>query len=196
MHTANYRRDILQYLVERLGKSPMLTELLNRRETWSVGIAKFMHSPSNGLATHATIGLGERGLHFRDGQPFPGGIELLAVTNATTHNFEHCLAAMCFRAIETGRVCAPGDAYMDVVGQAVPGVTVPHLLVTDPFIWQQGEHTLDTCDCGGRRVHWVMVVPISDGELQLLRDQGEGALTTWMENYNVDVADLWRRSSV
>ncbi len=191
-----YRQSVMEYLVQQLGKQPSIVERVNQAESWSVGIAKFTHTPSVGLATHATIGLGEQSLSFADKRPFPGGIELVALTAATTLDFEKCLAALCFNAAETGRVCAPGEAFAEVLGQAIPGVTVPHIFATDPYIWQSAEHELNPFTHNDRTIYWVMVVPISDGELELLRNHGERALMDCLEQANADVTNLWRRSTI
>lgn len=190
----DHRASVLGYLTRQLGRQPIIAQRNDSEDRWSIGLAKFLHTLMTGLATQATIGLSEFDLRFANGKPFPGGIELLALTNTTTMHFEKALAALSFHAIKTGRVCAPGEVFRDVLSAAIPGVTVPHLFATDPFAWQDGPSAIESFEAGSRKVYWVMVVPISDGELALLRDGGEEALTDRLEEHRVDVADLWRSS--
>ncbi|MCC6678664.1 MAG: suppressor of fused domain protein [Phycisphaerales bacterium] len=192
----DYRSELLEYVSASLGKPPTIVERANAAETWSIGIAKFAHSPSAGLATHATIGLGEQEFRTRNASTFPAKIELIGITELTTVGFDRVLAAIAFDMVRTGQVRAPGQASMDVVGEAIPGVTVPHAFGTDPYLWQGDDHNLEEFRYQGNELLWLMIVPISDGELELLRRHGEEALVERLERANVNVADLWRPSCV
>jgi hypothetical protein len=80
----------------------------------------------------------------------------------------------------------------DYVREYYTKTTVPHLYFTAPFLW---EDALTTQCYDSKKVSWLLVMPISDGELQYLRQHGDALLEELLEQRQIDICDL-NRSSV
>ena len=67
-----------------------------------------------------------------------------------------------------------------------------HVMFSEPFLWDD----LSNIEQEDKVITWLMIVPISDAELQYLKEYGSDALETLFEEKNIDIFDLERKSVV
>src|SRR5262249_16709596 len=146
--------------------------------------------PETGFVTHSTIGLVLYPLNYPQGGKFPGRQEYLLLTTEATaacaSALTHVAAYCCFYR----RVMLPGEVMQNLFEKVSPGTTVPHGMVTDPFVWQKTSGGLDTLTVRRESIYWLMVIPISDRELRLRSERGEAALSERLAAVSPDVTDM------
>jgi antitoxin YqcF len=157
----------------------------------SIDILRCEDRPCRGVTSYSTIGLSDHPM-FQDGVEFPTRLEIVGACAAADQFFANVLATAAFCITRTQSLFCPGAVLPGCVGEYYPSTTVPHLYFTAPFLW---ENTLQTLDCGLKKVSWLLVVPISDAELEYLKTRGDDALEDLFESHQIDIFDLTRTSA-
>ena len=158
-------------------------------KTW-INVLSSPDRPDEGLISFCTIGLSDH-MHQDRAEP-PLGVEILAVN--PHQEFADVLAGAGFHAIKNGWTLEPGTLILGVVEEHMPGVTVPHLLLGDPFLWDDG--AFGSRALSGKTVAWLLGMPVSTGEMDYLRQHGFSALEDRFEDAQPDLFDLGRSSVV
>lgn len=104
------------------------------------------------------------------------------------------LSTAAFCVVNSGYHAGLDGAFPNVVKVHHPDTSVPHLMFLDPYLWD--EDSLESRILGDKTVAWLQAVPISDTEMELLRDEGADALKVLFEQYQPDFVDLVRSSVV
>lgn len=156
----------------------------------SVAVATFEEQPQAGLTTFSTVTMHQ--VHNDlDGKDIR--VELLGVTEAGSDDFANVLSTAGFTMAKDGWLAAPGVVFPDLVKQYFPNTTTPHVMWTEPFVWEDLS-TVEVEETGS--VHWLMGLPLTDAEVELLHDQGRDALEDALEAADVAWFDLGRASTV
>jgi suppressor of fused protein SUFU len=71
--------------------------------------------------------------------------------------------------------------------------TMRHFLFVPPFLW---EGQLDTIDRDGRKIAWLLAVPISEGERAFAEANGSEKLEELFGDRQIDIFNLHRPSEV
>ena len=66
-----------------------------------------------------------------------------------------------------------------------------HILFIPPFLW---EDKLTTLSFNDKKIAWLLVIPISEKELEYAKKHGTDALENLFEEYQIDIFDLKRKS--
>lgn len=154
-----------------------------------VDIVYCQDRPEPGQTAYGTIGLSEIPLKL-EGKVFPTRVELAGICNSSDKFFPNVLAAAAFHFIRSQDLCFPGLSLRDYVKEYFPDTTVPHLYFTAPFLWKE----LSSQKFPDRTVAWLLAVPISDAELEILAREGDDELEERLDKAGVDIADLHRPS--
>ena len=95
--------------------------------------------------------------------------------------------------IKDGWKAAPGVTFAEMVSMYLPDLEVKHVLFVPPFQWENGMTEVELSD---RTVYPLLAVPITDWELELVKDCGADALESkWLER-STDVLDWERKGFV
>jgi hypothetical protein len=158
-------------------------------QTW-INVLSSPDSPDKGLISFCTIGLSD---HLRrDLADPPLGVEIMGVN--PHQEFADALAGAGFYAIKNGWDLEPGTLILGVVGEHLPGVTVPHLPLLNPFLWEDGQ--LQSLPLSGKTVAWLLGAPVTTEEMNYLRQHRFSALEDRFEEAQPDLFDLGRMSAV
>lgn len=68
-----------------------------------------------------------------------------------------------------------------------------HIMFTPPFLW---EDKLSRVEIDNRKIYPLLLVPISDKELEYKNKYGTDALEILFENEAIDIFDIKRKSVV
>jgi hypothetical protein len=164
---------------------------LDKDEKSEIYILHSTDTPESGLISYCTVGLSDYADPRYEVDP-PLGVEIIAVSNLP--DFAKVVGTAAFCIINSGYHAEPGGAFPHVVKMYYPGTSVPHLMFLEPYLWE--EESLESRVIGDKTVAWVQGVPISDAEMELLRDEGAEALEALFEEHQPDFIDLDRASVV
>jgi hypothetical protein len=111
----------------------------------------------------------------------------------TYPSFRTCPRRRLFFVIRNSWLCAPGVVFPSLLSEYRLSSTLEHVLWVPPFPWEQ----LGAIEIGpGTRVHWLLAVPISEPERQLLEERGFDAFEALFAELEVEYFDLERGSIV
>ena len=79
-----------------------------------------------------------------------------------------------------------------MVSMYAPELEAKHILFVPPFQWAEG---MSRVTLGDHTIYPLLAVPITEGELQFVKDCGVDALTSLWERRHTDVLD-WSREGV
>lgn len=182
-------KQIARTLAALFGGTPKVTQYLDREEKAEIAVLSSADQPEDGLISFGTVGLSD--------YPIPGtlrpplGVEITAVSDRP--EFAAVLSTAAFCVINSGWQAEPGRVFPDVVAAHLPDTAVPHLMFIAPYSW--GDN-LPSRKLTGKTVAWVQAIPISEAEMQFVRDNGGEALEELFEDAQPDFLDLERASAV
>lgn len=156
----------------------------------SVAVASFVDVPQAGLTTFSTVTMHQvpNDLEGNDIR-----VELLGATESGSDDFANVLASAAFSIAKDDWLAAPGVVFPNLVKEYFPDTTTPHVMWTEPFVWEE----LSTVEVeGAGSVHWLMGLPLTDAEVDLLHDKGRDALEDSLESADVAWFDLRRASTI
>ena len=181
-------KQIARIAAALFGGTPKVTQYLDRDEKSEIAILSSADRPEDGLNSFSTVGLSD--------YPIPGtlrpplGVEITAISGLP--DFAAVLSTAAFCVINSGWLAEPGRVFPDVVAAHVPGTTVPHLMFVNPYSW---EDELRSRELTGKTVAWVQGIPVTDAEMEYVREQGAEALEDLFEQVQPDFLDLQRASA-
>jgi len=112
----------------------------------------------------------------------------------TSENAQGIVAATIgFYIVKDGWRVAPGVTFADMVGMYAPELAAKHVVFVPPFQWDDGR--LTKVALADRTVYPLLAVPITDGELRLVRDYGVDELQDRWERQSTDALD-WGRAGI
>jgi hypothetical protein len=193
MGASTENKVIAKYALNAIGGVPNVQAYHHNTETLSVDMLRCGDRPYSGVTSYSTIGLSDHPMFIDDGSEFGTRIELAGACATAAEFFPNVLASAAFCIIRTKKLYSPGSVMAGYVREYYPSTTVPHLYFTAPFLW---EDSLKAIECETKKVSWLLVVPISDAELEFLRKNGDDALEDTFERHQIDIFDLNRASAV
>ena len=94
--------------------------------------------------------------------------------------------------MKDGWEVAPGVTFARIVEMYAPDLRVKHILFVAPFQWDRG---LTRAELGDRTIYPLLAVPITEGELGLVKAHGSLELERGWERSSTDVLD-WSRNGL
>jgi antitoxin YqcF len=149
-----------------------------------VDVATCRNSPVEGVTAAGTLGLSDHELGLNGVR-----VELIGAFPREFAHGANVLATCAFNAFKDSHPVRPGAIHPDVLSLYRSSPPLPHVLFVDPFLWDDGPHTLTI---EGLALAWLMAVPISEGERRFAEEQGADALTSRFEDRKIDIFDLCR----
>lgn len=172
------------------GGEPKVERFYDEAEEYSVDLLTCADRPSIGFATYSTVGLHEAP-NLLDGTDVR--IEIAGVAPEVTTQFANMLATAAFLVMKDSWLCAPGVVFPSLVSDYQLSPTLAHVLWVPPFPW--GE--LGSVEISAHAaVHWLLAVPISEAERQLLEERGFNVLEALLSEHEIDYFNLERASIV
>ena len=183
-------KKIAQYVARAFGGEPRVHEYINDSDTLSVGILFCEDRPSKGVTSHSTIKLSDYPRELMKGEHVTR-LELAGLCIKPAEFFPNLLATAAFTIMQTDSVYRSGSVLEGVARKYCS--QLPHLYLTQPFIWK---NRLQTLDCGAKKVSWLMILPISDAEYAYLHEHGDHALEKQLKRHQSDLSNPRRASTI
>jgi hypothetical protein len=173
-------------LMRTWGEKPKVFRHWDEAEQHFIDVASCVNSPVDGVTAVGTVGLSDHNLGL--GSP---RVELIGAFPSTFADGPNVVATCAFNAFKDGVPTQPDAIHANVVRLYAPATSVPHVLLTDPFLWSDGPRTIDE---GDHKTAWLMIVPISEDEVAYSANHGVSALTDRFEEQQIDIFNLHRSS--
>jgi hypothetical protein len=183
-------KSLARYAVGAFGGVPKVTAHYDDDERLVVDILACKDQPVRGVTSYSTLGLSDHSLTLHD-RVLPFGVELCGACDTKVKRFTNVLATAAFFVMKDGWVASPGAVFETMVSM-YPRLsrTLKHVFFVPPFLWDN----LRTVELPSKKVTWLQVIPISDGESSYRSVHGAKALQELFVVRNIDVFDINRRS--
>lgn len=158
-------------------------------EKSSVDIIIFDDTPTVGMTTASTVNLANTDIQLYAGNKSLR-VELINSFNSDQFWGANVLATCAFNLINTGMIPQPGHIFLRVL-EMYDNSDTQHILFCPPFVRDIASLHFDS-----RIVTWLAAIPITQQEYLYSLANGTDALEALLEDNDVDVFDLRRRSIV
>lgn len=173
-------------------EAPSFTDYWDDEEKNSMVIFKSLNTPEVGTATYSTVGLCEHDLLI-DEKDFNIGLEIITACSRDTPQLENIISTAAFCVINSRWTCAPGVVFPDIVSMYGVSKTLSDLYFCPPFLWNE---LLNDLFINGKKIAWLLAVPISKSEAEFASRFGPAALEELFEKENIDIFNINRNSVV
>lgn len=171
------------------GGKPKVRRYYDEDEKSWVDILECVDSPVKGVTSYSTIGLFEYPIHV-DGKRLEVRTEFVGACDSRVSEFSNCLSTAAFCVINSDWGVAPGKIFNDVISMYKLSATMNHILFIPPFLW---DDRLQTTEVGGRKVAWLLAVPIAESEMCFAEREGVVKLEEIFEEKQIDIFNLDRK---
>lgn len=155
----------------------------------TVFVVEAGNRPGPGLTTYASVGI--------SGNPLPNHEDWLRTETVCVSDTSFPWIKDLLSGIEEGLrnsawPLAPYSVLTDIITPYNSSLSTKHLLLTPPLLWKE---SLREFTFSGRKIAWLMLIPITDSELQFSRKHGTDELTRALIKGDVDAAN-WNRTAI
>lgn len=186
-----YLKEIYVQIKELFGGSKPVVDRYaeDDNDPYWVDVMRTSDCPQAGVTSYATLGMSR----FDNGGLQSGGkplrVELLAACQSEYTHMADGLSSCALNVAKSGYQVTPGVVHPNVLNLYSPDITLKHLLLVPPFIWEP-EPTSRELD--GMIITWLMAVPISDSEIEYARLSGTDQLEALFDEHQIDVFNINR----
>lgn len=101
------------------------------------------------------------------------------------------LSTSAFFCIKDQWKVSEGVVFEKLVEMYYPDSEMKHIYFTTPYLW---EDKLEDFMVQNEEVHFLLAIPISEPEFELFKQKGSDALETLLEENEIDIFDINRKS--
>lgn len=183
---------IAKFLRDVFHTTPEVRRVLNRDESKSLDVVIAKNVPEAGVVTYSTLGMSDVVFKHDDGQPYDFKMEIVASDDTGTGFIPDILFEVYNHALENPDWnCSPGSVLQNLIVHWKADTEMKHGYFTSSFFIEElGELQ----EIHGEHVIWVMLIPISQKELEYLQKHGDDAFETLLEEGAANILDYDRES--
>ncbi len=183
-------KTIAQHILKMFGGSPKVNRYYNDGGDKIIDILSCTNVPQKGLQSCASIGLSDTpiGLTVDEKEL---RTEIVGVSDMRIKTFGNIIASAAFNIMDSHK-CHLNYIVENVVNQYIKDTDMKHILLTNPFLWDQAHSINFDNIC----IAWLMVVPISDSEYDYAKKHGTDALEDKFEEKQIDIFNMFRKSII
>lgn len=178
---------VANHIRKSVGGIPKVTRYYNSNKSQFIDIFQSQDSPINTINTLSTIGLSTYSINRKFFDDSELRVEFIAASPRENTLFENVLASCAFNIIHGTHICYPGAVFTNILEQYYEGSNMKHIMFIPPFLWN-----IDDLRFDDRTITWLMALPISEKELEYLRNNGSDQLEQLFEEQQIDFYDLNR----
>jgi antitoxin YqcF len=145
--------------------------------------------PTRGVTSYGTVGLFNTPQPFQDKRVF---VEILGACASATRPFANLIGSCVFESRKNGTPVVHGGVMPGILDQYEMSNTLRHVTFVSPFLWDG----FKPFPLEEKEIHWLLALPISDGERGFLGANGIDALEALFEERQIDLFDINRLSAV
>ncbi|TWT47583.1 suppressor of fused domain protein [Botrimarina hoheduenensis] len=185
-------KAIAKAAAQAFGGRPRVARFWDDNHASSVDILTCEDRPQEGVISYSTVGLSGWPL-FKGEKEYGARLEIVGACGSAFKGFDNALSTAAFCVINSKWFCCPGVIFPDVLAMYDCSPTMRHFLFVPPFLW---EDHLNTLDLDGRKVAWLLAVPISEDERAFAEANGPEKLEELFADRQIDIFNLHRSSQV
>lgn len=189
---SNNNKTIAKTSAAVFGGSPTVTCYWDEDKSNSIDLLSCNDRPQGGVVSYATIGLSDYAL-LKDGIDIGVRTEIVGACASSCTAFANIISTAAFCVINSKWYCAHGVVFPDIVSTYKCSSTMEHLFFVSPFLW---EDEFKTLELDSKTVAWLMAIPISEAEYQIVESKGSDHLEDLFEEKQIDIFDINRPSVV
>lgn len=171
---------------------PSVTRHWDAKQENHIDVAAAKEGAGRGVTAYGTIGLSEYPLMY-NGSEFHLRVELLGACRETCSDFPRALSTAAFCIINSKWFCAPGIVFPDVISVYGLSNTMSDLYFVPASMLKEG---FDSREIEGRKVAWLLAIPISKAERAYAHENGPATLEVLFARAQIDFYDINRPSVV
>lgn len=194
MEINEVNKKYAKYLAGALGFNPTVYPYYDDSENEFVDIISIDDPLDKEGKFYSSIGVANypNMIEMNDNVNIDVSVELLITGYKKFEKIPNILATTSFYIIKNHWSCQPGTVYKEMI-QDYYYTQLKHILFTNPFLW---EDKLSNLSFDNKEIHPLLLIPISDKELEYKLSNGYAALERLFEEHEVNIFDLDRKSVV
>ena len=189
---SNGNKIIAKAAAKAFGGEPKVARFWDNDHNSHVDILTSRDRPQRGVTSISTVGLFNWPL-YKDNKEYGARLEFVGAFGSSFEQFENALSTAAFCIINSKWFCYPGAVFPDALAMYDCSPTMRHLLFVPPFLW---EAELNTIEFDGKKVAWLLAVPISDEERNFAALNGSEKLQDVFMERQIDIFNLHRASEL
>ena len=165
---------------------------ISGEDSLALDVAIIEDFPEEGIRTFSTIGMSDVAFTDEEGKAYEFRMEIVASDDLDNEVIPDILFEVYAHAKENSDwICTPGSVLENVIEPWRPDSDMKHAYFTSSFFVQE-LNEVRVFD--NTKVIWVMLIPISDKELEYLDENGNDAFETMLEDAEANILDIDRES--
>ncbi len=181
-----------RFIAGAIGFEPHVNPYYDEDESHKLSLLSLVDPIDRNVNIYCTIGLSDykNRVEVKDGfENIP--VELLMTGYKQFDKVPNVLSTTCFFIMKDGYECRPGSVFKYMLDYYYKGLTMRHVYFTSPFLWQE---KLDQLELESKQVAFLLIIPISDAELDYKIRHGDEALEDLLQENEINFYDLNRPS--
>ncbi len=184
-------KTIARTVAEIFGNKPSVSRYWDNDHKSHVDLLVCQDTPTKNANSYATVTLSNFQIGVIDGIPL--GVELVAACEKRFIDMPNIVASCAFNIVNSGYSCKPGAIFPNVIKAYNSQVTMKHILFVTPFLW---DRSFTTITLASKKTAWLMLVPISDTELDYAERMSSDKLEDIFQEKQINVFDINRKSVI
>ena len=175
---------------DAFGGEPRVVRYWDEPEEHEVGILVAEGRPGPGFTSYSTVTLHQYENRMDDQDI---RVELAATVDATAEAMANVLSTAALNVMKDGWLAAPGVVFPDLLAEYDLSDTFRNVVWMPPTPWEE----LLSVELGeGITAHWLLAIPISEPERELLHREGYDTFDALLEERDVEYWNLSREPLV
>ncbi len=183
-----------QAVAKAIGIEPQVYPYYDNDRTNQLDLLKLTDPIDLEVGIYFTIGLSdhENLVEVKNGQE-DIRVELLAAAYKQFDYAPNLMSTAAFYVMKDKYECRPGSVFKQLVAMYDKDTEMKHIYFTEPFLWQD---KLAALDPAVKKAAFLLLIPISDAELDYKLQHGDDALEALFEEKDINIYDLKRGSII
>ncbi|WP_282138239.1 suppressor of fused domain protein [Rossellomorea aquimaris] len=182
-------KTIAKSALNAFGGKPKVLKYWDENNVSNIDVLSTVNRPYEGITSYATIGLSDHSIDYTvDGSPLR--VELVGASANVSDHYPNVLATCAFCVINSNFSIFHGEVFRDIIKMYYPASEMKNILFVSPSWWVD----LKSLEFQNKKVAWLLAVPISENEYQFAQEKGSYSLENLLEQKEIDIFDVERKS--
>jgi len=182
---SEYKKEFYKKLSPILGICSKVIGYGDETNTTEVDMLSCIDPIDNNVTFYGILALNEQASHNE--------FEILMASYTKNEYIPNILSTCAFFIIKNDWKIQHGTVFEKMVEEYYPKSDVQHIYFTQPYIW---EDKLEDFQINEKYVKFLLAVPITDKELEYINQNGYEEFENRLEENNVDIFDIKRKSII
>lgn len=187
-----YKKKIFEIIHNEIKLTPKVLSFSDESNENKIDIYIGENRPDMGLNTYSTIGLSQYSIDLICGDGREIRVEYIGMCNSDFSYYANIIASCALNIIKDNYSCKPGMVAIDAISNYCNDLAMKHIYYTVPIYWGN----LQGIEIDNTVINWLFMIPISDEELEYLDKYGDEKFEELLELNEVDVFDIYRKSTI